>query len=376
MQFSDEDNFRLNVLLANDIQAIRIDESTMTVYGLSARGEAKVQLHPTCRDGRYLKQVRELISSHVLGSPGGYPIFLRRWSRMGQAKAESLAQLLMLGEPEAVAAVVNAPSLTAELARRAWWAESSSQNARGMLANEQIAQSDFGQILAKHLIDYLPFEEEPMHIIESVRLVLQADLITPADKQALWQKGKKKNVYLVGFLWSSPDALPVLTPTHPQVEYFTTQLTPLCTAGNPIAQQLIRLLKNTGQAFLTTAEQVLRKPTHQEVVNILFDIIADYFNTICPDEYGDIEITQLLEQATQFCQNPPDNQLGQAVNAVLTELPESQTLVQAMLVLAGLRYSLVRPIFSRTTAIGSLMRKKLAPVTEPILTQFAILRGV
>jgi hypothetical protein len=180
----------------------------------------------------------------------------------------------------------------------------------------------------------------------------------------------------VGFLWSLPDALPVLTPVHPQAEYFTAQLTPLCTAGNPVAQQLVRILDNTGQAFLTTAEQVLRKPTHQEVVNILFDIIANYFNTICPDEYGDIEITQLLEQATQFCQNPPDNQLGQAVNAVLTELPESQTLVQAMLVLAGLRYSLVRPIFSRTTAIGSLMRKKLAPVTEPILTQFAILRGV
>jgi hypothetical protein len=118
---------------------------------------------------------------------------------MGQAKAESLEQLLMLGEPEAVAAVVNAPSLTAELARRAWWAEPNSQNARSMLANNFIVQSDFGQILARHLIDYLPFEEEPMHVIESVRLVLQADLITPADKQALWQKGKKKEYLLGGF---------------------------------------------------------------------------------------------------------------------------------------------------------------------------------
>lgn len=376
MQFSAEDNFRLNVLLANDIQAIRIDESTMTVYGLSARGEAKVQLHPTCHDGRYLRRVRELISSHVLGSPGGYPIFLKQWSRMGQAKAEHLAQLLLLGEPEAVVAVVHAPSLTVELAQRAWWAEPSSQNARSMLANKTIVQSDFGQLLAKHLLDYLPFEEEPIHIMDSVRLVLQAGLISQEDKQTLWQKGKKRNVFLIGFLWSLPDDLPLATSAHPLAEHFAVQLAKLCQAGNPVAQQLVRITANAGQAFLITAEQILRKPTHQEVVNLLFDIIAHYFSAICPQEYGDLEITQLFDKATFFCQQPPDNSLGQSVRAVLTQLPESQEIVRAMLVLAGLRYSVVRPVFSRTTAIGSLMRQKLTPIIEPILEQFTLLCGL
>ena len=52
----------------------------MTLYALSASGdEAKVELNPNCNPDRYLKQVRELLSGHVLGSPGGYPVFLKRW---------------------------------------------------------------------------------------------------------------------------------------------------------------------------------------------------------------------------------------------------------------------------------------------------------
>ena len=38
MELSSEDSFRLNVLLANKPQAIRIDESRLMVYGLSPWG--------------------------------------------------------------------------------------------------------------------------------------------------------------------------------------------------------------------------------------------------------------------------------------------------------------------------------------------------
>ena len=48
MDLSPEDSLRLNVLLANQPQAIRINESSMIVYGLSDQGEAKVQLNPNC----------------------------------------------------------------------------------------------------------------------------------------------------------------------------------------------------------------------------------------------------------------------------------------------------------------------------------------
>ncbi|MGD8712367.1 MAG: sulfur reduction protein DsrS, partial [Thiohalophilus sp.] len=50
MELSNEDALRLNVLLNQNLQAIRIDESKMIVYGLSEKGEASVSLNPNCRD--------------------------------------------------------------------------------------------------------------------------------------------------------------------------------------------------------------------------------------------------------------------------------------------------------------------------------------
>jgi hypothetical protein len=111
MELSSEDSLRLNVLLAN-AKAIRIDENSLSVYGLSEQGEAKIKLNPNCRTDRYLRYVRELLSSAVLGSPGGYPVYLKRWTRMGQLSHGRLDDLLLLGEPEAVVAVACSPNLT------------------------------------------------------------------------------------------------------------------------------------------------------------------------------------------------------------------------------------------------------------------------
>ena len=94
MDLSPEDTLRLNVLLANSPQAIRINESTMTVSALTPGGESTLQLNPTARADQYVKRVKELLSGHVLGSPGGYPVYLQRWTRMGQMRDESLEELL------------------------------------------------------------------------------------------------------------------------------------------------------------------------------------------------------------------------------------------------------------------------------------------
>jgi hypothetical protein len=374
MELTPEDNLRLNVLLANQIQAIRIDESKMTVYGLSQRGEAKVQLHPSSRNELYLRAVRELISGHVLGTPGGYPVYLKRWNRMGQTKDDSLEQLLKLGEPEAVVAVVHAPGLTPELARRAWWAAPTAENARSMLKNKQIAQSELGVQLAQYLVEYLPFETEASFIIETVRLVLQPGLIDETTRQQLWQKGRSKNVYLVGFLWTQPDHLPHLLPPRHDAQALQTHLATL-SQTNSLAQHLLKITTAQGQTFLDTCQQVLRKPANQEVVNTLFELIAHYFAAIRPATFhDDITILTLIEQASTSCDTCLDTTSVER-REILALMPEQQKSIQAMLILSGLNYSILRPIFSRTTAIGSLMRKKLAPVTEPILQQFAILKG-
>ena len=173
MDLTPEDALRINVLLASQVEAIRIDESRMTLVALSEKGEAKVQLNPNCRDDSYLRRVRETLSSHVLGSPGGYPVYLKRWTRMGQARDEVLESLLMLGEPEAVVAVVNATGITDELARRAWWASQTSDNARCMLQQAAVVDGEMGAVLAEFLIEFLPFEEEAGNQIKTVSLVLQ-----------------------------------------------------------------------------------------------------------------------------------------------------------------------------------------------------------
>ena len=157
MELTAEDALRLNVMLANALQAVRIDESSMTVHALSDQGEASVKLNSVGRDDQYLKAVRELLSSQVLGSPGGYPVFLRRWTRMGQARDDSLDQLLLIGEPEAIVAVVHATGLTDEIARKAWWAMPVADNARRMLEHECVLTGTMGAVLAEYLVDYLPF---------------------------------------------------------------------------------------------------------------------------------------------------------------------------------------------------------------------------
>ena len=64
MDLSSEDSLRLNVLLRQGLQAVRIDESRMTVHALTLRGEAKVPLHANCRTDQYNSNVKAMFSSH------------------------------------------------------------------------------------------------------------------------------------------------------------------------------------------------------------------------------------------------------------------------------------------------------------------------
>ncbi len=364
MQLSSEDSLRLNVLLNQDLQALRIDESKMIIYGLSEKGEAKIQLNPNCRDDRYLKIIKELISSKILGSPGGYPVFLRRWTRMGQARDESLGRLLQLGEPEAVIAVVHAGGLTNELARRAWWAMPTADNARCMLQKQAIVEGDMGVELAEFLIEFLPFEEEARDIIESVRLVLQGDLISDDRRQNLWGRGQRKNAFLVGFLFVEPDNLPLEKAPHPALHDYHEKLTTLISKGNPVARQLQRLLDAPGQAFLATVSTVMKKPGNQDVVIALLNAMNDYFSpALIPEQEQDIQ--QIMDSVENILQTKTEA----AVNEVLQALPQARDMLFSLLVLSAIEEKIVNPIFSRSDAIGTLMRKKLEPIFAPVNQQ-------
>jgi hypothetical protein len=355
-------------MLASQVDAVRIDEGRMIVYGLSATNEAEIKLNPNCKDEQYIKQVKELLSSHVLGSPGGYPVYLKRWTRMGQMKDESLADLLKLGEPEAIMAVVCAPGLTDELARLAWWAAPEAEHARRMLENELIVKGSMGKELADFLVEFLPFEEDPYAIVRSVRLVLQADLIDDKTRKALWDRGKKKNVFRIGFLEACAGDLPESVPARSDAARLVEELQPLVHEGNSIAIRLQRALSSEGQSFLHTAEAILRKPSNQEVVCALMNAMGNYFSDQHLPEQGEQDIQVLLSHAESACKE------GDAA-AVIATLPELQAEVLAHQALACITDEVCTPVFARTDAIGTVMRKKLEPVTTPIFQQLAALRG-
>ncbi|MDD4880722.1 MAG: hypothetical protein PHX10_04015 [Gallionellaceae bacterium] len=302
-ELSPEDQLRLNVLLAQDIKAIRIDESSLLLHALLDEGEeASMPLHPNCRADKYLRLVREALSGHALGSPGGYPIYLSRWTRHGQMESSNLSQLLLIGEPEAVVAVVHSPALTNELAGYAWWAMPTIEHARLMLMREAVAKGRMGPVLAEFLTEHLAFlQEEHLAIMDTVAVLLYSGALTPTQRETIWKRGKRQNSYYVAFLEMCPNDLP----------------------GTP------------GQAFVEASIEILSRPETQEVVSRTLDAIGHYFSVAAG--------------------------AGQAN-------PE------AVRRLAAVSAALANPVFVRSTAIGSLMRRKLEPITEPILADLRLLR--
>lgn len=369
MELSAEDNLRLNVLLAQNLQAVRIDESKMVVFALTDKGEAKVPLNPNCKDEKYIKQVKAVLSTNVMGSPGGYPVFLKRWTRMGQARDESLAQLLMLGEEEAVVAAVHAAGLTDELAERAWWAMPTAENARRMLEKQAVVRGKTGPVLAEFLIEFLPFEEEQRAMIESVRLVLQPGLISEDEKLKLWKRARSKRSFYVGFLHTVPDDLPEVAQAHNMHETVSEKLRPLLQSGNRYADMIVRVYSDKGQRFIRTAVEAMKKPADQEVVESLLDAIASYFRQVRPESFTADDITIISDEAERLCSTDEE------IQAVLQRLPELEEDIRATLVLSCLGVKLVNPIFARTDAIGTMMRKKIQPVTDPIFEQLAVLQA-
>ena len=377
MELSHEDSLRLNVLVKQDLYAVRIDEASMTVHALTAKGEARVQLNPNCRDDAYLRRIRELLSTHALGSPGGYPVYLKRWTRMGQMREQSLDSLLILGEPEAVIAVAHAASLTEEIARRAWWVMPTAEVARKMLECANVANSELGRELAHFLIEFLPFEAESFDVVHSVRLVLQPGLIDESIRLGLWKKAARKSAYYVGFLYADPEVLPRELGEHAELPQLLQQLKPLLEKGNSVVTQLVQVLSGSGQNYLQTIENALEKIADQDVMVALLNALQRYFHPTWPDDYT-VPYHRLPEEIDQVVANVIQaNTLPfvQPLSPLMGDDARLKQKVEALLKLSLVGEPLVNPIFSQTDAVGSVMRKRLRPVTDWLLVNVALLKS-
>jgi hypothetical protein len=373
MELSNEDNLRLNVLLAQSLKAIRINEGTMTVHALTDQGEAKVVLNPTTRDDQYLKIVKELFSLKITGSPGGYPIFLKRWTRMGHAD-NTLEHMLLLGEPEAVVAVVHSPKISHDIGVRAWWALPTTEVAIRLMEYPEVSKGELGKELAAYLMEFLPFEEKQVSIVNMVRLCLQGELITQDEKEKLWARAKRRNPFYVGFLHANPKQIPLDKACCQSYEKLSEVLSPLIQANNIYAQALSNLLSENGQRWLETIKLSLTKPVDQDVVISLFIAIGKFFDlplhTLRLDNRGTRSIDIAVQHSQEICSNPDNDQLKALLN---TLDKEHHSLVEAMLVLAQMGEHTLIPIFSGNESVGTVMRKRLLPLTTPLLEKVELL---
>lgn len=350
---SPEDQLRLEVLLTQDLKAVRLDESNMVLIALTAKGEASLPLHPTGRPEKYLRLVRELLSGHALGSPGGYPVYLSRWTRHGQMETDNLGKLLLIGEPEAVVAVVHSPALTDELAEYAWWAMPTIENARLMLRREAVARGRMGRVLADFLVEHLPFlQDDHPAILDTVAVLLGSGVLDAEQRAVIWRRGKRVNTYYVPFLELMPYDLPEAD-ASPRPHPAADALTALANEGNAAARLLLWTCSAQGQAFLAAVAEVLARPETQEVVNHLFKALGASFRPA-----GRV----------------PDAPLP-GVEAARAACPELESEWDAIEALARVSEAQLAPIFARSSAIGSLMRRKIAPLVEPLQAHIRTLRG-
>ncbi len=346
-ELASEDLLRLQVLLTQELRAVRLDEAGMTLTALTDRGEITLPLHPAGRPERYLRLVQELLAGHALGSPGGYPVYLSRWTRHGQLETEDLGKLLRIGEPEAVVAVMHAPALTDELAEYAWWAMPTIDNARLMLRREAVARGHMGRILADFLVEHLPFlQDDHLAIMDSTAVLLASGALDEAQRLSIWRRGRNSNNHYVAFLEAPADGLPT-EEVQARDWLAPADLQGLIDAGNAAARLLQWACGTQGQAFLAAAEAVLARPETQEVATRLFDAVGSKFNL--PDETG-------LAAARLAC--PGLDREWLAV-AAMSRTSAAQ----------------LAPIFARSTAIGSLMRRKIEPLVSPLRRHIRVLRG-
>jgi len=370
---SSEDQLRLNVLmLANQVQAVRLDEGAMTLFALTDKGEARVPLHANCRADQYLHRVKEFLGGHALGSPGGYPVYLQRWTRMGQTSDKHLDSLLLLGEPEAVVAVAHAPGLTDELARRAWWCQPTMEMARWMLEKDAVIEGRMGKELADFLIEHLPFEENPDARMHTIRLVLYGKLTDPATTAKLWRMAKGVPYYYIGFLEFMPETLPDDQPARADFLDAEATLRPLATAGNPYAQRLLALLSANGQTWLKAVTEVLARPSTSLVAYALLDAISRYFH---PMGYPLLAATleEVFPRAEAMAKGETEGPEG--LKLLCEAAPGLVRSIQAMLALSALNSGLADPWLMRNTAVGALMRRKIEPMIKPIQREVDVLRS-
>ncbi|SMN15114.1 DsrS [uncultured Candidatus Thioglobus sp.] len=332
-----EDTLRLNVLISTCV-AIRIDVYKLVVVGLTKdKKEQTITLNPTIDSSKYIQAVQKLLVSQVLGSMGGYPSYLKRWSRMGQVGSTNLKSLLKIGNIEAVVAVSNSQNLNHEVLDLVWWcATNTDQQAeigRFLLTRDFVIKHPIGKQIADYLLEFLPFTDDTTQLIDTTNLLLQDDLISPQAKDRLWKQGQRKPAFLVGFIERMQGDLPNNNSTI---------------ALDESIKELACVNSEQGQILLQAIAHILKKINQEHVLYRTLEVLGSYLSHPMIQPLSDIEQLQIQAQTVA-------EQLGL----------ESEK-IKARLLLAGVSEHLVVSTISAHSLAGSAIRKKLIHTLNPI----------
>lgn len=368
MPISSEDQLRIQVMLHNSPKAVRLDDANMTLYALTPDGEASIPLSPNCNNDQYLKQVREMLSEHVMGSSGGYPVYIKRWSRMGQTGGMHLGEFLLLGEPEAVVAVANSSALTIDLAHNVWWAvaNTAQQAEQGlhMLRHPCMANSDLGREIARFLVEYLAFVTDTEELLSILYVLLQDGLLDDGQVEQIWRRSQErgKGIYQVAFLQARPLSLPDQVAQHPEYGYLVNVCQVLADSGNSIAKIMIVIGSSEGQTFIALALELLEKVANEDSVYALLNAIGAPF--------AGLGIPKTEERSLDVCRT----QVKEWVDAGMVEhtaeflesCPEYGDRLQAVMLLSCVREEVAFKLVLHSGAVGRSIRKRLVPLFDLI----------
>lgn len=332
-----EDTLKLNVLISTCV-AIRVDVYKLVVVGLTAdKKEQTIFLNPPSDSSKYIQAVQKLLVSQVLGSMGGYPSYLKRWSRMGQVSSLNLGSLLKIGNIEAVVAVANSQSLNDEVLDLVWWcATNTDQQAeigRFLLSRDFVVAHKVGKQIADYLLEFLPFTNDTTQLIDTTNLLLQNGLISQQAKDKLWKQGQRKTAFLVGFIERDINNLP--------------NNDGIIAINNHI-KELELVNSKQGQILLKTIALILKKINQEYVLYRTLEVLGSYLSHPMIQPFATI----------QQCQTQAQN--------VLENLGLEDEKIKARLLLAGVSEKLVVSTISAHSLTGSAIRKKLTNVLNPI----------
>jgi len=113
--------------------------------------------------------------------------------------------------------------------------------------------------------------------------------------------------------------------------------------------------------------KILQKPPTQDVVATALQVIGNYLRALRPAGDPDQTIEQLQADSSKLLEHSPE------AAAVAEALPTVAGKLQALYLLSGVGFGVLRPVFRSSDAIGSLMRRKLQPQLDPVMTQLEAL---